>query len=74
MECESKSDISNNTGNWTQSKIIQIINIPGKRESKELRKKAILGAAHKLRKVLMYKYETFNMEIALLVAKIVNTE
>ena len=35
-------------------------NIPGKHEVKELQKTAILGTAHILRKVLMYKYNRFN--------------
>jgi hypothetical protein len=37
-------------------------NIPGKHEVKELQKTAILGTAHILRKVLMYKYNRFNTE------------
>jgi len=36
-------------------------NIPGKHEVKELQKSVILGAAHILRKVLMYRYGTFNI-------------
>ena len=37
-------------------------NIAGKHEVKELQKTAILGTAHILRKVLMYKYNRFNTE------------
>ena len=37
-------------------------NIPGKYEVKELRKTAILGNAHTLQKVLMYRYNRFNTE------------
>jgi hypothetical protein len=33
-----------------------------KHDVKELQQTAILGTAHILRKVLMYKYATFNME------------
>jgi len=33
----------------------------GKHEIKELKKTAILGTAHILRKVLMYKHKTFDM-------------
>jgi hypothetical protein len=33
----------------------------GKHEIKELQKTAILGTAHILQKVLMYKHKTFNM-------------
>ena len=39
-----------------------VSNIPGKHEVKELQKTAILGTAHTLRKVLMYKYNRFNTE------------
>ena len=39
-----------------------VSNIPGKHEVKELQKTAILGTAHILRKVLMYKYNTFNTD------------
>jgi len=35
--------------------------MPGKREIKELHKTAIFGAAHKIRKVLMWKYKSFDM-------------
>jgi len=35
-------------------------NVSGKHEVKELQKTAILGTAHILRKVLMYKYNRFN--------------
>jgi len=37
-----------------------VSNIPGKHEVKELQKTAILGTAHILRKVLMYKNNRFN--------------
>jgi hypothetical protein len=44
-------------------------NMPGKQEIKELQKTAILGTAHILREVLMYKYKTyFTGEITLHVA------
>jgi hypothetical protein len=36
-------------------------NTPGKHEIKELQKTAILGTAHILRKVLMYKYKKLNI-------------
>ena len=39
-----------------------VSNIPGKHEVKELQKTAILGTAHILRKVLMWKYNRFNTE------------
>ena len=39
-----------------------VSNIPGKHEVKELQKTAILGTAHILRKVLMYKYSRLNTE------------
>ena len=39
-----------------------VSNIPRKYEVKELQKTAILGTAHILRKVLMYKYNRFNTE------------
>ena len=77
MECESKSGTSNNTENSTQFKIIQIIPDQHTRKARNqgtTKKKAILDTANILRKVLMYKYKTFNMEITLLVANIVNTE
>ena len=37
----------------SKSSIKYVSNIPGKHEVKELQKTAILGTAHKLRKVLM---------------------
>ena len=51
-------------------------NVLGKHEIKELLKKtAILGTAHKLRKVLIQKYETnFTCQTTLREAYIVNTE
>jgi hypothetical protein len=36
-------------------------NVPGKHEIKELQKTAILGTAHILWKVLIYKYNRFNI-------------
>jgi hypothetical protein len=36
-------------------------NIPGTHGIKELHKTAVLGTAHVLRKVLMYKYRTFDV-------------
>jgi len=39
-----------------------VSNIPGKHEVKELQKTAIMGIAHILRKVLMWKYNRFNTE------------
>jgi len=39
-----------------------VSNILGKREVRELQKTALLGTAHILRKVLMYKYNRFNTE------------
>ena len=41
------------TGTISKSFIKLVSNIPGKHEVKELQKKAILGTAHILRKVLM---------------------
>ena len=50
-------------------------NIRGKHEIKELRKTAIFGTAHILRKVIIQKFKTyFTGEITLHVAQIVNTE
>jgi hypothetical protein len=55
VECKNKDDISNNRGDWTisESFIKYMSNIPGKHEVKELKKTAIWGTAHILRKVLM---------------------
>jgi len=44
------------TGTISKSFRKCVSNIPGKHEVKELKKTAILGTAHTLRKVLMYKY------------------
>ena len=44
------------TGTISKSFRKYISNIPGNHEVKELQKTAILGTAHVLRKVLMYKY------------------
>jgi len=49
--------------------------MPGKQEIKEIHKTVILDTAHILRKVLMYKYETyFKGKITWNVSQIVNTE
>jgi hypothetical protein len=48
---KTKSDASNNRGNWNRRKILQS-NIPEKHEIKELQKTATLGTAHTLREVL----------------------
>jgi hypothetical protein len=55
VECESKCDTSKNRGDWTISKSLRqyIKYIPGKYEIKKPQKTAVLGTAHKLRKVLM---------------------
>jgi len=50
------------TGTISKSFRKYVSNIPGKYEVKELQKTAILGTAHILRKVLMYKYNRFNIE------------
>jgi len=50
------------TGTISKSFRKYVSNIPGKHEVKELRKTAILGTAHMLRKVLMQKYNRFNTE------------
>ena len=62
MEGKNKCDTSNNRSDWDDFKIIQKIhnNIPGNHEVKELKKTAILGTAHILRKVLTYKYNSAN--------------
>ena len=57
VEGKNKGDTSNNRNDWDHFKIIQkiqISNIPGNHEVKELQKTAILGTAHirVLRKVL----------------------
>ena len=63
MECDSTRDTGNNRGDWNQLKSFRqyLSNITGKHEIKELKRKAILGIAHILRKVLMRKCKTFNM-------------
>ena len=56
VERKNKVDTSNNRGDWDYiSKPFRkyLSNKPGKHEVKELQKKAILGTAHTLRKVLM---------------------
>jgi len=40
---------------------INLSNIPGKREMKELHKTAGFGTAHILREDLVYEYEPFNL-------------
>ena len=59
MEYKNLSDISNIMGNWNHLKIIQTI--LGKHEIKGPEKAAMLGTAHKLRKVLMLRYRTCNI-------------
>jgi hypothetical protein len=44
------------TGTISKSLRQSLSNIPGKQEIKELQKTAVLGTAHTLEKVLMYKY------------------
>jgi hypothetical protein len=48
------------TGTISKSFRKYMSNIPGNHEVKELQKTVILGTAHILRKVLMYKYNRFN--------------
>jgi len=50
------------TGTISKSFTKYVSNIPGKHKVKELQKTAILGTAHMLRKVLMYKHNRFNTE------------
>jgi len=57
-----KTVIIGATGTISKSFRKYVSNIPGKHEVKELQKTAILGTAHVLRKVLMYKYNRFNTE------------
>jgi hypothetical protein len=54
VECKNKGDTSNNWSDWNYFKIIQKIHgsTPGNHEVRELQKRAILGTAHILRKVL----------------------
>jgi len=54
--------ITGATGTISKSLRIYMSNIRGKHEVKKLQKAAILGTAHILRKVLMYKYNRFNTE------------
>ena len=51
MEFKSKSDTSNNKGNWKHFIITQTIQ--GKNEIKEIKTTTILGTVHILRKVLI---------------------
>ena len=79
MECKSKSDTSINRATGAISKPLRqhLSSIPGKNKIKELpkKKKAILGTAHILRKVLIQKYKTyFTVEVTFQLAQIVNTE
>jgi len=60
VECKNKGDASNNRSDWDYFK--DVSNILGKHEVKELQKTATLGTAHILRKVLMQKYNRFNIE------------
>jgi hypothetical protein len=63
------------TGTISKSLRQYLNNILGKHKIKELKKKAIVGIAHILWKVLTYKYKTYFMcEITLCVAQIVDTE
>jgi len=48
------------TGTISKSLRKYVSNIPGKYEVKDLQKTTILGTAHILRKVLMYKYNRFD--------------
>jgi len=54
VECEIKSDTSNNRGNWNHLKIIQTVpqQHTEKARIKELQKTATVDTAHILRKVL----------------------
>jgi len=51
-----------------------VSNTPEKHEIKELQKTVILRTAHILRRVLMQKYRTINMENNITCTKIVNIE
>jgi hypothetical protein len=54
VECESKSNTDNNRIDLNFITINQYLsNIPRKHEVEELKKIAVLGTAHKLRKVIM---------------------
>ena len=61
VECKNKGDTSNNRGDWDYFKVIQKIHTR-KTRSQGTQKTVILGTAHILRKVLMYKYNRFNPE------------
>jgi len=50
------------TGTASKSFRKHVSNIPGKHEVKELQKTAILRTAHILRKIIMHKYDRFNIE------------
>ena len=54
--------ITGATGTISKSFRKYVSNIPGNHEVKELQKTAILGTAHILRKVLIYKYNRFSTE------------
>ena len=63
------------TGTISESLRQYLSNIPGKHKIRELQKTAVMGTAHKLRKVLMWKHTTcLTHKITLHVALIVNTE
>ena len=63
------------TGTISESLRQYLSDGPGKHGIKELQTTAILGTAHKLQEVLMYRYKTYcRGEITLHVAQIVNTE
>ena len=47
------------TGTISKSLRQDLSNLPGKQEIKELQKTAVLGTAHILWKVLMWKYTTY---------------
>ena len=67
--------ITGATGTISESLRQYLSNVPGKGDVKEMQKTAILGAAHKLREVLMLKCRTnFTVEITLRVAQTVNIE
>jgi hypothetical protein len=59
VEGKNESDSNNNGGGGTEtiSKSLKqyLSSMPGKDEIKELQKTAILGTAHKLRQLIMYK-------------------
>ena len=58
-----ETDISNNGDNWTDFKVIQKISeqhTEKARISRNYTKQPYRGTAHVFRKVLVYKYNTFN--------------